>query len=118
VGTHALGLARQARQDRHVRADAVGDVARLVWVVEADVDVQPEDYLLARDEAQRVDQVAVALARRDAVLLPQRERMRPGRADLEVGVVRQPPDLAAQPAQLRPGLAGVARRLRGDREQA
>ena len=43
-----------------MHAHPVGDVDRLVGVVEADVDVQPEDDLLARDEAQRVDQVAVA----------------------------------------------------------
>ena len=50
----------QREQDRQVDAHAVGDVDRLVGVVEPDVDVQAEDELLARDEAQRADQVAVA----------------------------------------------------------
>ena len=40
-----------------------------------------EDDLLARDEAQRVDQLAVARPRDDPLVLPERERMRAGRAD-------------------------------------
>ena len=64
-----------------MHAHPVGDVDRLVGVVDPDVDVQAEDDLLARDEAQPVDQVAVARARGDPLVLPQRERMRAGGAD-------------------------------------
>ena len=53
-------FADQREQDRHVHPHPVGDVDRLVGVVEPDVDVQAEDDLLAGDEAQRVDEVAVA----------------------------------------------------------
>ena len=70
-----------------------------------DVDVQAEDDLLARDEAQRLDQVAVARAGGDALVLPQRERVRAGRADREVALGGDLGDLAAQAAQLRAGLA-------------
>ena len=59
-----------------MHAHPVGDVDGLLGVVDADVDVHPEDDLLARDEAQRADEVAVARARDDPLVLPHRERVR------------------------------------------
>jgi hypothetical protein len=58
-----------------MHAHAVGDVDRLVRVVDADVYVHAEDQLLARDEAQRRDELAVARAGDDPLVLPHRERM-------------------------------------------
>ena len=46
-------LALRASSTGEVHAHPVGDVDRLVGVVDADVDVHAEDQLLARDEAQR-----------------------------------------------------------------
>jgi hypothetical protein len=54
---------------------------RLVGVVDADVHVHAEDQLLARDEAQRRDKLAVPGPRDYALVLPHGERVRPRRAD-------------------------------------
>jgi hypothetical protein len=64
-----------------VHAHAVGDVDGLVWIVEPDVHVHPEDQLLAGDEAQGADQVAIPRAGHDALVLPEREGVSAGRAD-------------------------------------
>jgi hypothetical protein len=99
-----------------VHPHAVGDVDGLVGVVDPDVHVQPEDDLLAGDEAQRIDEVAVARAGGDPLVLPERERVRAGRADREAvarGQLRDPP---AQPAQLGARLARIRARLGGDLE--
>ena len=87
-------------------AHPVGDVDRLLGVVDPDVDVQPEDELLARDEAQRADEVAVARARDDALVLPHRERVRARRAD------RQPLGLRARRAPARRSAAQLGARPR------
>ena len=89
-----------------MHAHAVGDMDRLVRVVQADVHVLAEDDLLARDEAQRADQVAIARARDDPLVLPHRERVRPGRADHQVAARSRLVDLPAQRPQLLPGLDG------------
>ena len=47
----------------------VGDVDRLVGVVDPDVHVQAEDDLLARDEPQRLDEFAVARRGGDPLVL-------------------------------------------------
>ena len=97
-------LARQREQHRQVHAHPVGDVDGLVGVVDADVDVHPEDQLLARDEAQRGDQVAVARARDDPLVLPHRERVRARRADRQpaLGGRARAPGRAARAAGRRP----------------
>jgi hypothetical protein len=100
-------------EDRHVHAHPVADVDRLLRVVHAHVDVQPVDDLLARDEAQRGDQLAVAGVGGDALLLPQGGRMRAGGADREAPRRCRVGHLAAQPAQVPAGLGDVlARRCR------
>ena len=106
----------QREQHGHVDAHAVGDVDRLVGVVHADVDVHAEDQLLARDEAQRGDEVAVARARDDPLVLPHRERMRARRADRQAAVRGRLAHLGAQQAQLLAGLAGRRARLGRDLE--
>ena len=109
-------VGRQREQQRHVDAHAVGDVDGLVGVVHPDVHVEPEDDLLAGHEAQRVDEVAVARAAGDPLVLPERERVRAGRADREVAAAGDLGDPAAQAAQLGARLARVLARLRGDLE--
>ena len=55
VGAPERRVGAQREQHGQVDAHPVGDVDGLVGVVDADVDVHPEDELLARDEAQRGD---------------------------------------------------------------
>src|SRR3954469_3161859 len=78
--------------------------------------VLAEDQLLAGDEAQRGDQVAVARAGHDALVLPHRERMGSGRPDREPVLVGRRLDAPAQLAKLLAGLARVARRRGRDLE--
>jgi hypothetical protein len=106
----------EREQDRHVHAHPVGDVDRLVGVVDPHVDVQSEDDLLARDEPQRRDQLAVARARGHALVLPHRERMRPRRADQQPAPAGRLGDRGAQLPQLPPGRRGVRMRRGGDLE--
>jgi hypothetical protein len=99
-----------------VHAHPVGDVDGLLAVVDADVHVQPEDDLLAGDEAQLADQVAVARRGRDALVLPARERMRAGRADDEAALVGDVANLTPQGAQRGARLAHIGARVGRDLE--
>ena len=56
----------------------VRDVDRLVGIVDADVHVQPEQELLPHDEAERVEDLVVALVLDDPLVLPLRERVGAG----------------------------------------
>jgi len=89
-------------------------VNRLVGVVEPDVHVHAEDQLLARDEAQRRDEVAVARPRDDPLVLPHREGMCAGGADRQPAGSRRLAHVLAQRAQLVSGLGDVGARLGRD----
>jgi hypothetical protein len=80
------------------------------------VHVLAEDQLLAGDEAQRGDQVAVARAGHDPLVLPHRERVGAGRRDREPLRVRGLLDDAPQVAQLGARLARVPARRGRDLE--
>jgi hypothetical protein len=54
---------------------------RLLRIVDGDVDVEPEDELSAGDVLELVDEVPVAVARRDPLALEEAERMRARRPD-------------------------------------
>jgi hypothetical protein len=94
------------------RASSIG----LVGIVDPDVHVHAEDQLLARHEAQRRDQVAVAGPGDDPLVLPHRERVGPGRADRQVLPRRRLADLRAQCPQLLAGLHRVRARVGGNLE--
>ena len=104
-------VGRQREQDRDVHPHAVRDVDRLLGVVDADVHVQAEQQLLARDEPQHVDDLAVAVALHDALVLPVRERV--GRRGADREALRLG-GLAHAPAQLLE-LAAPPRRRCGTR---
>ena len=70
--------------------EPVHDLDRLLRVVDRDVDVHAEDQLAARDVLKLVDERAVAVLRRDALPLEERERMRAGRADAQAAVRARP----------------------------
>ena len=116
VGAPERRIRRQPEQNRDVDPHPVGDVDRLIGVVDTDVYVHPEDQLLARDEAQRRDQVAVARAGDDPLVLPHREWMRPGGPDREPLRGCRLIDLPAQRAQLLAGLDRARARLGRDLE--
>ena len=67
-----------------MHAHAVRDVDRLVGVVDPDVDMDAEQELLANDELEAGDEVAVAVDGNDPLVLPHRERVRAGRPDAQV----------------------------------
>jgi hypothetical protein len=97
-----------------VHAHPIGDVDRLVGVVHAHVHVDAEDDLLARHELEPGDQVAVARPRDDPLVLPERERVRPGRSDPEAVLLRHLVHGSPQCAKLSARLDGVLHRRRGD----
>src|SRR5262249_7325526 len=70
------------------------------------VHVQPEDQLAPRHVLHLVDEVAVAVARGDALALEETERMRAGRADAKPLLLRDARHVAAELPQ---GLADVGR---------
>ena len=74
----------------------------LLRVVDGDVHVHAEDQLASRDVLQLVDELAVAVARGDALPLEEAERMRAGRAEPAAFGAR---DLRDVPAQLRERVA-------------
>jgi hypothetical protein len=76
---------------------AVGDVNRLVRVVDADMHVNAEDQLLASHEPKRRDQVAVARSGHDSLVLPHRERVRARRSQRQAALLG---GLLGDPAEL------------------
>ena len=117
VGAPERRVRRQRQQHGHVDAHPVGDVDRLLGVVDADVDVHAEDELLARDEPQRLDEVAVARpARRCAGPPTSRTDACPAEPIASPLRLRRGADPPPQRAQLVAGLARVGARVRGDLE--
>jgi hypothetical protein len=112
VGAPERRVGRQRQQEGDVDPHAVGDVDGLVGVVDGHVDVDPEDQLLAGDELEARDQLAVARARHHAGVLPHREGVSAGGSDGQAlargGLLRRPPQLA----QLLAGLLCVLARSR------
>ena len=107
-------VGRQRQQQRQVHPHPVGHVDRLVGIVDAHVHVDAEDQLLARHELQARDQVAVARARDDPLVLPHGEGMGAGGADRQPLSAAHRLHGAPQPGQLAARLRGVAARRRGD----
>src|SRR5205807_8591938 len=94
------GRARGKRQQlAEVVEEAVDDLDRLVGIVDGHVDVHPEDQLAPGDVLELVDEVPVAVARRDPLPLEEAERMRAGRAHPEAFRPRDLADVAADLAE-------------------
>ena len=72
---------REREQRPELGEEPVHDLDRLLGIVDGDVDVHPEDQLPPGDVLELVDEIAVAVARRDPLPLEERERMRSGGAD-------------------------------------
>ena len=93
--------------------ERVHDLDRLLGVVDGDVHVHAEDELAPRDVLHPVDHRPVAVLRRDALPLEERERMRARGADAHASLARDAADEAAQRAQLLGDVGrGVADRRR------
>ena len=89
---------------------------RLLGVVDRDVDVHAEDQLAPRDVLELVDERAVAVAGRDALLFEQAERVRARRAHPQSRLPRDVRHGCPQPVQLGRHLADVAADGRRDLE--
>ena len=80
------------------------------------MDVHAEDQLAAGDVLELVDEVPVAVARRDPLALEEAERMRARRADAQSLLAPDPVTYAAQLQQLALDVAGVPADRRRDLE--
>ena len=69
---------REREQHRQLRQQALHHVHREVGLGHGDVHVHAEHELAARDVLELLDEPAVAVARRDALILGARERVCPG----------------------------------------
>ena len=97
---------RECEQRAELGEEAVHDLDRLLGVVDGDVHVHAEDQLAPGDVLELVDQVPVAVARRDPLALEEAERMRSRRADAHPLLAS---DLAHVRAQLQQLALDVAR---------
>ena len=79
-----------------MQQQAVHHLDHLLRIVDRDVHVHPEDQLASRDVLQLVDELAVPVARRDALALEEAERVRAGAADPAALRPRELSDVAAQ----------------------
>ncbi len=114
VGPPERRVGRQRQQQRQVHPHPVGHVDGLVGVVDPHVHVDAEDQLLARHELQAGDQVPVARAGDDPLVLPHRERVGAGRADGQAALVRHRLHRAAKLCELAARLGRVVARCGGD----
>ena len=97
-----------------MHAHPVGDVDRLVRVVDPTCTCTPKISSWRAMNWSAGDQVAVARARDDPLVLPHGERVRAGRADRQAEALGGRLDAPAQLAELTPGLPRVAARLGRD----
>ena len=109
-------VGRQRDQQRHIGAQVVGDVDRLLGIGHADVHVHAEHELLARDEAERANQPAVAVVADDALVLPARERVGPRCPDPQPARARALRHERAQGRELAPGRRDIGARRGRDLE--
>jgi hypothetical protein len=100
VGQEVAGLVQELD-----RAGAIGD---------GDVDVQPEDQERARQLLELLDDVLVALAGGENLVLPLRERVGAGRGDAQPDALGALGELAADMNDLVLELVDVAADLRAD----
>ena len=84
----------------------------ITWIafsglVDGDVHVHAEDQLAARDVLQLVDELAVAVARGDALPLEEAERVRSRRAEAAPLLARDVGDVAAERGEVAVDVTGV-----------
>src|SRR6266516_4297351 len=89
-----------------MREQSVHDLDRLLGIVDRDVHVHPEDQLAPRDVLQLVDEVAIAVTRRDPLPLEEGEGMGSRRADSEA-LIATSQRRSKSPATI-PVVAGLA----------
>ena len=90
------GGRREGEQLRQVHEQAVHHLDRLLRVVDGHVHVHAEDQLAPGDVLQLVDELAVPVARGDALALEEGERVRAGRAEAAALGAGDLGDVAAQ----------------------
>ena len=110
------GRRRERQQRRKLGEQPVHDLDGFLRVIDGDVDVHAEDQLAAGDVLELVDEVAVAVARRDPLALEEAERVGAGRADAEARLPRDSRHVGAQLQELALDVAGVAAHRGGNLE--
>ena len=115
--TQERRVRRLAEEQRHVPPQAVGDVDCPVGALDSDVDMGAEDQELTDDVAELVDELRVAGALDDQLVLPAGKRMGPGGADQEPAALRDLGQGAAQGAELVAGGANIRTGSRRDLEE-
>ena len=100
---------RQSQEQRQVAPDPVGDVDGAVRAVDRHVNVGTEDQLAPGDVAELRDQLPVARAVDDGLLLPARERVRARGANEEVLCSSELDHHLAKLGQLRARLVDIFR---------
>ena len=109
---------RERQQHRQLGQQALHDVHREVGLGHGDVHVHPEHELAARDVLQLLDEPAVAVPRRDALILRARERMRAGAREPHAERLDGRRDAAPHGLEVAAQLVDVAAHDRGDLERA
>ena len=111
-------LAESAEQHGQLGEQALHDVHREVGLGHGDVHVHAEHELAARDVLQLLDEPAVAVARRDALILGARERMRARAREPHAERLDGRRDAAPHGLEVAAQLVDVAADDRGDLERA
>ena len=109
---------REREQHRQLRQQALHDVHREVGIGHGDVHVHAEHELAARDVLQLLDQPAVAVARRDALILGARERVRAGAGEPQAERLDGRRDAAPDGLEIAAQLVDIAAHDRRDLERA
>ena len=109
---------REREQHRQLGQQALHDVHREVGIGHGDVDVHAEHELAARDVLQLLDEPAVAVARRDALILGARERVRTCAGEAHAERLDGGGDAAPHGLEIAAQLVDVAAHDRGHLERA
>ncbi len=109
---------RQRQEDGQLGQQALHDVHREIGLRHRDVHVHAEHELAARHVLQLLDEPAVAVARRDALVLRARERVRAGAREPHAERLDRRRDAAAHGLEVAAQVVDVAAHDRCDLERA
>src|SRR5215471_2973513 len=102
------GVRREGEQVREEVADLVEDLERRAPVLDADVDVEAENQVGAREHLHLLDDAVVARVGKDLLVGPVGEGVRPGGGHAHAGLRREANHLGAHLGDVAPDLGDVA----------